>query len=71
MRTFLLLALFAIGASASDIARQYPPASTPGLVSGTAAANAAGSGVPQPAGQEKASHVNQHNGHDYKDDRTR
>ena len=55
----------------SDLARQYPPALHPGLISGTAAANAAGSGVQQPAGQEKASLVNQHNGHDYKDDRSR
>ena len=55
----------------SDIARQYPPASQPGLVSGTAASNAAGAGVSQPAGLERASHANQHNSHDYKDDRTR
>lgn len=55
----------------SDIARQYPPALQPGLYSGTAAANAAGSGVTQPAGSERASLANQHSGHDYKDDRTK
>lgn len=55
----------------SDIARQYPPALQPGLVSGTAASNAAGAGVTQPAGQERASNSNSHNGHDYKDDRTK
>jgi len=55
----------------SDIARVYPPALTPGLISGTAASIAAGAGVPQPPGKELASAANQHNGHDYKDDRTR
>jgi hypothetical protein len=55
----------------SDIARQYPPALQPGLVAGTAASNAAGAGVTQPAGQERASHVNRDSGHDYKDDRTK
>lgn len=55
----------------SDIARQYPPAQQPGLFSGSAASNAAGGGVPQPAGQERASLANQHSGHDYKDDRTK
>lgn len=55
----------------SDIARVYPPALHPGLVSGTAASNSAGAGVPQPPGQEKASLLNAHNGHDYKDDRTK
>jgi hypothetical protein len=55
----------------SDLARQYPPALQPGLYSGTAAANAAGSGVPQPAGKEIATTANAHNGHDYKDDRSR
>lgn len=71
MRMFTLLVLFAVGSSLSDIARQYPPAQVPMLYAGTAAANAAGSGVPQPAGSEKASQANQHLGHDYKDDRTR
>jgi hypothetical protein len=51
----------------SDIARQYPPASVPMLYSGTAAANAAGSGVVQPAGKELASLVNQHAGRNYGD----
>lgn len=51
----------------SDIAKQYPPALQPGLVSGTTAANAAGAGVPQPAGKELASHVNAHNAHNYGD----
>jgi hypothetical protein len=55
----------------SDLARQYPPALQPGLVSGTAASNAAGAGVAQPAGKELASHVNRDSGHDYRDDRTR
>jgi hypothetical protein len=55
----------------SDLARQYPPALQPGLVSGTAASNSAGAGVTQPAGSERASAVNQHSGHDYKDDRTK
>ena len=44
----------------SDIARPYPPALQPGLFSGSAASNAAGAGVPQPAGKELASLVNQH-----------
>jgi hypothetical protein len=55
----------------SDLARQYPPALAPGLYSGTAAANAAGSGLPEVPGQEKATGKNSSNGHDYKDDRTR
>lgn len=55
----------------SDIAKQYPPALTPGLVSGTAASNAAGAGVAQPAGKELAHSGNGNLGHDYKDDRTR
>lgn len=55
----------------SDLARQYPPGLTPGLVSGTAASNAAGAGVPQPPGLELATHGNRDRGHDYRDDRTR
>lgn len=55
----------------SDLARQYPPAQQPGLYSGTAAANAAGSGVPDISGQEKATGKNGSLGHDYKDDRTK
>jgi hypothetical protein len=55
----------------SDIARQYPPALHPGLVSGTAAANAAGSGVPAVNGKELAHSGNGSLAHDYKDDRTK
>lgn len=55
----------------SDLARQYPPALQPGLYSGSAASNAAGSGMPEVPGQEKATHKNSNSGHDYKDDRTR
>jgi hypothetical protein len=55
----------------SDLARQYAPGKEPGLVSGTAASNAAGSGVPEVPGQEKATGKNGNTGHDYKDDRTR
>lgn len=55
----------------SDIARQYPPALAPGFISGTAASVAAGAGLPEQAGKEKASHANRDLGHDYKDDRTR
>ena len=55
----------------SDLARQYSPALQPGLVSGTAASNTAGAGVPQPPGLERASHANRDSGHDYKDDRTK
>lgn len=71
MRYLIFLTFIIAGSAWSDIARQYPPALQPGLVSGTAASNTAGAGVPQPAGQERASQVNQHAGHDYKDDRTR
>lgn len=55
----------------SDLARVFPPATAPGLYSGSAASNAAGSGMPEVAGKEKASHVNRDSGHDYRDDRTR
>lgn len=55
----------------SDISRVYAAGKEPGLVSGTAASNTAGGGVPQPAGKELASLVNQHSSHDYKDDRTK
>lgn len=55
----------------SDIARQYPSASLPGLYSGTTASISAGAGLQYPPGQEKASHANKDNAHDYKDDRTR
>ena len=55
----------------SDLARQFPPATAPILIAGTAASNTAGAGVPQPAGQERASQANQHNAHDYKNDLSR
>ena len=48
----------------SDIARVYPPGTEPAKGGGTLA-------VQYPPGQEKASHINQHNAHDYKDDRTK
>lgn len=47
----------------SDLARQYAP--------GTEPAKATTLSQQFPAGQEKASQVNAHNGHDYKDDRTK
>jgi hypothetical protein len=48
----------------SDLARPYAP--------GTELAKATTNlSVPRPSGQELASQVNQHNGHDYKDDRTK
>jgi hypothetical protein len=55
----------------SDLARQYPPGQTPGLISGTAASYAAGAGVPEVPGKEKATHSNSSLGHDYRDDRSR
>lgn len=55
----------------SDIARQYPPGLTPGLYAGTPASVAAGAGLPEVPGAEKATGKNSNNGHDYKDDRTR
>jgi hypothetical protein len=55
----------------SDLARQYPPALAPGLYSGTTVANAAGSGVPEQPGREKATGKNSSAGHDYGDDRSR
>lgn len=48
----------------SDIARQYSTGTEPAKVTTTLTA-------PRPSGQELASQVNQHNGHDYKDDRTK
>lgn len=68
MRLFAVLLYFTLR---SDIARQYPPALQPGLYAGTAASNAAGAGVPQPPGLERASHANRDNGHDYKNDLAR
>lgn len=55
----------------SDLARQYAPALAPGLISGTTASYAAGAGVPEIAGKEKATGKNSDSGHDYKDDRTK
>jgi hypothetical protein len=55
----------------SDLARVYTPSLAPGLISGTAASNAAGAGVPEVSGQEKATHKNSNLGHDYRDDRTK
>jgi hypothetical protein len=52
----------------SDLARQYAPGLTPGLVAGTAASNTAGAGVPQPPGKELAHGGNGDKGHDYKTD---
>jgi hypothetical protein len=52
----------------SDLARQYALGKEPGLVSGTAAANAAGSGVPETPGQEKATSRNSNIAHDFKTD---
>lgn len=51
----------------SDIARQYPPATAPGLISGTTASNAAGAGTAQPNGKELAHNGNRDLGHNYGD----
>lgn len=42
----------------SDISKVYAPGKEPMLFSGSAASNAAGNGVPQPAGKELASNAN-------------
>lgn len=55
----------------SDLARVYPSGKEPGLIAGTAASIAAGAGLPEVNGQEKASVKNSSFGRDYKDDRTR
>jgi hypothetical protein len=55
----------------SDLARVYPPASAPGLISGTAASNTAGAGLVAQAGKELATVANGDKCHDYKDDRTK
>jgi hypothetical protein len=55
----------------SDLARQFPAATAPGLYSGSAVSNAAGSGMPEVAGQEKATGKNSSLSHDYRDDRTK
>ena len=51
----------------SDLAKTYAPGKEPMLLSGSAAANAAGSGVPQPAGKELAHGGNSDKGHNYGD----
>lgn len=64
MRTLMrILTVAVLGALCSDIARPYP--------AGSELAKASTLAQPYPAGQEKATVLNQHNGHDYKDDRTR
>jgi hypothetical protein len=55
----------------SDIARVYASGKEPGLVAGTAASIAAGAGMPEVNGQEKATVKNGDKAHDYKDDRTK
>jgi len=55
----------------SDISRQYASGKEPGLVSGTAASNTAGAGLPGKGGLELSTVKNADSGHDYKDDRTR
>jgi hypothetical protein len=42
-----------------------------GLIAGTAASNAAGAGLPEVNGKEKATVTNSALSHDYKDDRTK
>ena len=51
----------------SDISKQYPPGKELTIVVGTAAANAAGAGVPQPNGKELAHNGNRDLGHNYGD----
>jgi hypothetical protein len=48
----------------SDIAKQYATGQEPAKSTSTLT-------VPRVAGQELSSQANQHNGHDYKDDRTK
>ena len=55
----------------SDIARVYASGKEPGLIAGTAASIAAGAGLPEVNGKEKASTANGDKGHDYKDDRSK
>lgn len=55
----------------SDLARVYASGKEPGLVAGTTASNAAGAGLPEAGGKEKATVKNGDLGHDYKDDRTK
>jgi hypothetical protein len=55
----------------SDLARVYPSGQELGLIAGTAASIAAGAGLPEQNGKEKATVKNGDKGHDYKDDRTK
>lgn len=55
----------------SDLARVYPPGKELGLIAGTAASIAAGAGLPEVSGKEKANNGNGDKAHDYKDDRTK
>jgi hypothetical protein len=55
----------------SDLARVYASGKEPMLVAGTAASIAAGAGMPEVNGSEKASVKNGSLSHDYKDDRAR
>jgi hypothetical protein len=55
----------------SDLARVYAPGKELGLIAGTAASIAAGAGLPEVNGKEKATTKNGDLGHDYKDDRSR
>jgi len=66
-----VLAVLLYATFRSDLARQYPPGQAPGLISGTAASYAAGAGVPEVPGKERATHSNRDLGHDYKDDRAK
>lgn len=68
MRLLAVLLYFTLW---SDLARQYPPGLTPGLYAGSAAANAAGAGLPEVSGKEKASQANSSLGHDYQDNRSK
>jgi hypothetical protein len=55
----------------SDLARVYAPGKEVGFIAGTPASIAAGAGLPEVSGREKATSKNGDLGHDYKDDRTR
>lgn len=62
-----LLALFVLCGLRSDIGKVYAAGKEPMLLSGTAASNTAGGGVPRVAGSELAHLGNQHLGHVYVD----
>lgn len=55
----------------SDLAKQYPPASQPGLYAGSTASYAAGAGTVKAAALGETSVKNSDLGRDYRDDRTR